>query len=180
MSSFRHIQLRLIALAGGVIAIDQGIKSMVARDIGNSQPRHERWLFGDWLGLSYAQNSGVAFGWLRGHSTTLLALSTLVVLAAIGIYVYANRDSAGVLYAGALIAGGAIGNVIDRIRLGYVRDFFAIGPWPQFNVADAAITIGVGVALISSMRKETRSSAVTTVGRSTREANRAVLTDAAE
>jgi signal peptidase II len=164
-------------LAIGIAAIDQIVKEVIDRQVGQDSVRHERWLVGDWLGISYAENSGVAFGLFRGHSTMLLALATLAVMAAIGGFLYAHRNSAAVLFAGALIAGGSVGNVVDRIRLGYVRDFFAVGPWPQFNLADAAITIGVVIALFSTMREEKKMDRNTLAARARLTENRRAITD---
>jgi signal peptidase II len=166
-----------LLFAAGIVLSDQIVKAVIVRQIGPGSATHERWLRDDWLGLSYAENSGVAFGMLQGHSTLLLAAATLAVLAAIGFYLYAHRRSAGVWFAGALIAGGAIGNVIDRIRLGYVRDFFSVGPWPQFNVADAAITIGVIIALFSTMKEEQNVKRKTPIPHPSSAESRGVVTD---
>lgn len=142
----------LIALL--VVVSDQWIKWLVVRKIGPASERHSVWLFGDWLGLSYAQNSGIAFGLFRGRSNGLLIAGALLILVAIGAFVRSRRESVWMLLAGGLIAGGAIGNLLDRVRLGYVRDFFAVGPWPSFNIADSAITVGVLVALVGSLKEE--------------------------
>ncbi len=146
-----------LSIALLTVAIDQLIKWLVVREIGPSSDRHSVWLFGDWLGLSYAQNNGIAFGLLQGRSNGLLIGSALLVLVAIGVFVRSRRESVTVLLAGGLIAGGAVGNLIDRVHLGYVRDFFAVGPWPSFNIADSAITLGVLIALVGSLREENSS-----------------------
>ena len=143
-----------VAIAAMIVIADQFVKWFVVRKIGPGSDRHSMWLAGDWLGLSYAENTGVAFGLLRGHSSVVLVASSIGVLMLIGWYVYAHRHSLPILVAGGLIAGGAIGNTLDRIRLSYVRDFFAVGPWPSFNLADSAITIGVLFALFGSKREE--------------------------
>ncbi len=166
-------------LSAAVVAVDQLVKSAVVRQIGPESVRQERWLFGDWLGLSYAENTGVAFGLMRGRSTLVLALASFVVLAVLALFLSAHRDSMGIWVAGALITGGAIGNVIDRVRFGYVRDFFTVGPWPRFNIADAAITVGIGVAFLATMRDEQKMDR-TPIERSPRTENRRVLTDVPE
>ena len=71
----------------------------------------------------------------------MLALVTAALLVASFLRVQRTRP---LFHVGAgFVAGGAIGNLIDRVRLGYVTDFVAIGPWPKFNIADSAITVGV-------------------------------------
>jgi signal peptidase II len=142
----------LFLIAGAVFAIDQLLKIWVDDLIGPGAADSERWLLGDWLGLSYARNTGVAFGWLRGASTTVLIVSAAAVGIVVLLYMRAHRDSTATLIAGSLILGGAAGNALDRVRLGHVRDFIAVGPWPQFNVADAAITIGVLLGFAATLR----------------------------
>jgi signal peptidase II len=103
------------------------------------------------VALTRVHNSGVAFGQLRGAGP-LLVMAALV--AAVCILVYRARllRNGGVhplLAVGlALPLGGALGNMIDRIRLGTVVDFIDLGWWPVFNVADSAITIGAIALLI--------------------------------
>jgi len=153
---FRWVFLPL-SIALLTVAIDQLIKRQVAREIGPGSERHTAWLIGDWLGLSYAQNSGIAFGLFQGRSNGLLIAGALLVLIAIGAFMRSRRGSPWVLVAGGMIGGGAVGNLLDRVRFGYVRDFFAVGPWPSFNVADSAITVGVLIALVGSLKEESSS-----------------------
>jgi signal peptidase II len=141
-----------LSIACVVLLLDIVAKWAVMQEVGPAAGRNERWLIGDWLGFSYSENAGVAFGLLQGSSTLMLIAAAFGTLVLIGAFVWMNRSSVGVLVAGGLIAGGAIGNLVDRIRLGHVRDFIAVGPWPTFNVADSAITIGVLVAVWGAMR----------------------------
>ena len=108
---------------------------------------HTRPLLDDWLRLSYVRNSGVAFGLGAGRglpfaAITVLALGLVLVLA----FQDRSRTWARSLALG-LIVGGALGNLIDRVRWGSVIDFLDFGYrtnwWPVFNAADAAITVGV-------------------------------------
>jgi signal peptidase II len=141
-----------VFLASVVVVLDQLTKWAAMRSVGPGAPQQERWIAGDWLGLAYGENSGVAFGLLRGNSTALLTCAVLLGLAAIGWLVWSYRANTFLLIAGGLIAGGAIGNLLDRIRFGHVRDFIAVGPWPSFNLADSAITIGAVIAMIGIWR----------------------------
>jgi signal peptidase II len=93
--------------------------------------------------LDYTLNTGAAFGILRTRGI-LFALVAIVV--SVGIVVYYRAVAASpvlVRTALALVLGGAIGNLVDRIRLGYVVDFVDLRWWPVFNVADSSIVIGV-------------------------------------
>ncbi len=94
--------------------------------------------------LTYVENTGAGFGVFSGH-TWILTVLTLAVILAVVIYMTAKRPKSKTLtLAMTFIMGGALGNVIDRIRLGYVIDFFdfTLIDFPVFNVADCFITIG--------------------------------------
>jgi signal peptidase II len=94
------------------------------------------------LELTLAHNRGVAFG-LAGGAGVGLILVTLAALALI-VYLFARDPGRrGMWVASGLIAGGALGNLLDRIVSGEVTDYIAVGSWPPFNVADIAITCGV-------------------------------------
>tara|TARA_Y100000310_G_C20693019_1_gene823642 strand:- start:2889 stop:3317 length:429 start_codon:yes stop_codon:yes gene_type:complete len=91
--------------------------------------------------LRLTTNTGAGFGIFTGYNTALLFMS-FIILGVI-FYYYNEVPKKTYLYiCYALIVGGAIGNIIDRIRLGNVIDFISISIWPSFNVADASITIG--------------------------------------
>jgi signal peptidase II len=87
--------------------------------------------------------------------TPVLALASIAILGALLLNYTRQRQPPlwHTLAAGA-IAGGAVGNLLDRVRLGYVIDFVSIGLWPNFNVADSAITVGVLVLLWGWLRPE--------------------------
>lgn len=142
------------AIAVVIVALDQIVKWAVDRNLGPDAGHQERWLVDDWLGLSYVKNSGVAFGLLDGSSTLALVIAAIATLAVIGVFTWLHRSSGLVVIGGAMIAAGAIGNLVDRIRLGYVRDFFAVGPWPAFNVADSALTVGVAIAILGMLQTD--------------------------
>lgn len=108
-----------------------------------------------WLSFTHVYNTGMAFGQLRGAGP-LLALAGLAAVA--GILVYRSRVLAAegrmhplLTFGLALPLGGAVGNMLDRIRLGKVIDFIDVNEWfhfPVFNIADSAITVGA-VCLIA-------------------------------
>ena len=100
-------------------------------------------------------NQGAAFGILKGHGSLVLILIAIAALILMAYLLYISTDLVTV-FALSLIAGGALGNLIDRIRIAEVVDFldFYIGQyhWPAFNVADIAITCGVIVYLVAIYR----------------------------
>jgi len=111
-------------------------------------------LVGDWLKLTYTENSGIAFGVTLGSQYVLVAMTVLILFALL-LFVYFSKNRAPVfLTTFGLILGGGIGNLIDRATVGRVVDFihfdlyqgYLFGTWtslwPVFNLADSAITVG--------------------------------------
>ena len=134
-----------ITVATFVAVADQLTKTAVTAAIGPGQLDSTVRIYGSAVQLDYVENRGAAFGVLPGQGF-LLSLLGLVILAGLIIY-YARLKfvSPWLIASVGLIAGGSVGNLIDRVRLGHVVDFIAIGPWPKFNVADSAITVGVAL-----------------------------------
>jgi signal peptidase II len=94
------------------------------------------------LELTLSHNTGVAFG-LAGGAGVKLILVTAVALGVIGYLFARNPLRPGMWVAVGLLAGGALGNLVDRLRHDAVTDFIAVGSWPPFNLADVSITVGV-------------------------------------
>ena len=92
------------------------------------------------LGLTLAHNRGVAFGLAGGGGGRLVALRRSAALVFVGCLFARNPTRPGMWVAVGLLAGGALGNLADRIRAGAVTDYVDIGSWPPFNLADVAIT----------------------------------------
>lgn len=118
-----------------------------------------------WLNLSFQENRGAAFSFLNhsnGWQVYLLVMIAVIVCVGMVFWLLLQpQKSKWQVLAIALIVGGAIGNLIDRLRFGYVIDFidFHLGNWhyATFNIADSAITIGVGlliIILLLSKRKQ--------------------------
>lgn len=139
MNSARARAWRLAgALAGIVVVLDQVAKSLVEANLTSGE---EVDILGP-VGLTLSHNSGVAFGLAAGGGTRLV----LVTALALGVVAYLfSRDPTrpGMWVAAGLLAGGALGNLADRIRADAVTDYIAIGNWPAFNLADVAVTAGV-------------------------------------
>ena len=104
--------------------------------------------------LTYIQNTGASFGILSGNNSLLIWFAII----AIGIIIYfydAIPKSKYAFVFVALILGGALSNLVDRLRLGYVIDFIDLRIWPSFNIADAAITVGaIGLIVYLMKHKE--------------------------
>ena len=102
--------------------------------------------------LTLVRNSGIAFGLFRNHHGILFALISisLVILFFWGSTL--KHHSVGARWGFGFIVGGAIGNWIDRVRVGAVIDFLDFRIWPVFNIADFAITLGVGLYLFSLLK----------------------------
>ncbi|MDI9585363.1 MAG: signal peptidase II [Acidobacteriota bacterium] len=141
-------RLLLIGVAGLVLAGDQFTKWLVTDQL---QPGDSLPVLGAVMSLSYRTNTGGAFSILAGN-TAVLAVISAVVLCALLLWgpglAGTNRAA---LIGVALIAGGAAGNLLDRLRLGYVVDFLDFHIWPVFNLADIGITMGAGLLVISML-----------------------------
>lgn len=132
-------------LAAFIIVLDQVTKQVVRSNLALGESWPER----DWvLRITHVTNSGAAFGILQGQ-TPFLIVTTFLGLAAILLYYFYPPMEHGFLrFILGLQLGGALGNLIDRVRLGEVTDFIDFRFWPAFNVADSSISIGVvGVLL---------------------------------
>lgn len=133
-----------------VLIADQLSKLWV---VHNFEPGESRIVLDQVLYLTYVQNQGAAFGILPGRSWLFLVGALLVVV----VFVILNsrrRQSKSVQVITGLITAGALGNVIDRVRLQYVIDFFDLGWWPVFNIADIAIVSGAILLIIILFRDE--------------------------
>ncbi len=102
--------------------------------------------------FTYIQNPGAAFGMLAGQTWFFVVITSLVLLGLVVSYRWINK--AGALYQVALglVAGGAIGNLRDRIVYTKVIDFLDFRIWPVFNLADTAICLGVALILLDALR----------------------------
>jgi len=138
-------------ISGLTLAADQLTKFVVAAAFhpGQSLP-----LLPGVLHLTYIQNTGAAFGLLKGWQLLFIGLSFAVIVWILRQFLAKRPLAATTLWAYALILGGAAGNLIDRLRFGYVVDFIDVRVWPVFNLGDSAITIGVGLLVWRALRKK--------------------------
>lgn len=126
------------ALCLTVIALDQVAKAIIEDRLVIGQQVE---IVGP-VGLTLSHNQGVAFG-LAGGSVAPLVIFALAALVVVGVLLARNPEKPSMWVAAGLVGGGAVGNLIDRLRAGAVTDFIEIGSWPPFNLADVAITSGV-------------------------------------
>src|SRR5262245_57670497 len=145
-------------VAGLIVCLDQITKALVDRYMSLSESRA---VVDGLVKLTYVQNRGAAFGILSDadlpYQSWLFAVVSLLALGAIAAYAWKlPPGSRTPRIALALIMGGAVGNLLDRLRLGYVVDFvdvhWGIHHWPAFNVADSAISVGVALLLLDILR----------------------------
>lgn len=145
-------------ILGAVVIFDQITKEVLKRSL----ELHEyRPILDGVLSLSHVRNRGAAFGLLSEaglpYQGPILAVVSLLALGAIAAYAWRlPAESRLPRLALALILGGAVGNLIDRLRFGYVVDFVHVywgqHSWPDFNVADSAISTGVALLVIDMLR----------------------------
>ncbi len=157
-------RLELVVVAS-VVLLDQVTKLLVVTDLGLHQTVE---IIPGVLNLTHVRNSGVAFGILNATSFAFkpALMVALAMTALVGVALYATQLSLNQRWARtglALILGGAAGNLVDRARQGYVVDFVDAywGSWHfwAFNVADAAITVGVGILVLDLLRPARSASA---------------------
>lgn len=109
-------------------------------------------------------NTGAAFGMFQGGGLIFGVLAVIVSLIIVLYYPKIPREYVWMRIAIAMQMGGAIGNLIDRIRFGPVTDFIAVGAFPVFNIADASITVGVGILLLNLWLLERKEKAEAAAG----------------
>jgi len=141
---WRTVVLFLVAVA--VVVGDQFSKDWIRANLAVGESLPETGFFC----LVHLQNTGAAWGMLQDH-TELLTVASFIGVAAVMIYnfyicrrypVLENGISKAAIGA---VLGGTVGNLIDRLQLGYVTDFLSVGSFAKFNVADASITTGISI-----------------------------------
>ncbi|GAB4572410.1 MAG: signal peptidase II [Anaerolineae bacterium] len=133
----------LIGVALLVIALDQLTKALVVANLG----LYEQWApieaLRPYFTFTYVQNTGAAFGLFQGGRVVFLLVGVVVIGIILVFYRQLPEGATLMRVALGMQLGGVLGNQIDRVRLGYVVDFFDFKFWPVFNVADSALVVGV-------------------------------------
>lgn len=135
-------------LLAALVLVDQATKAVVKDRIAVGDENSVLPL----VQLVHTKNRGVAFSALEGRTVVVYVVIGLAVLALLA-YVARHAQRPGIWIPAGLLTGGALGNIIDRVRDGAVTDFIKLPAWPAFNVADMGITFGV-LALLYVMERE--------------------------
>ena len=139
----------VLAVSFLLVLADQAVKLGIARTmrLGESIP-----VLSGIFHITYIENPGAAFGMLANQRWFFIIAGILVILAACVMYRRLSETGRLVRLGAALLLGGAVGNLIDRIRLGRVIDFLDFRVWPVFNIADIGICVGVACLIYALMR----------------------------
>jgi signal peptidase II len=154
--SFPLRGLMFLGLAALVVVLDQMTKRVAEDKLERAGVRSVPLpVAGDYVRFTYVENRGAAFGLLQDQTAFFVFVGVLVIGVIAASYRYLPRSGFRLHLALGLQLGGAIGNLIDRIRQGYVVDFVDFGYrsnwWPVFNVADSAIVIGVALLALNAL-----------------------------
>lgn len=140
----------ILMIAALIVGLDQWTKWLVRANI----PAGETWLPESLTWLSpYARivhwyNTGAAFGIFKEGGMVFTVLAFIVIGAILYYYPQVERSDWSLRLAMSMQLGGAIGNLIDRLRIGHVTDFVSVGTFPVFNIADASISVGCVVLFV--------------------------------
>ncbi len=140
----------LLIIVCSIIIADQLSKQLVISmmELGQSVTVIDNFLY-----LTYVRNPGAAFGMLPYQTAFFIAVTLVVVVLILYYYRFLSEDHRWMRLGLSLQLGGALGNLIDRVTAAYVIDFINFTIWPPvFNLADAAIVIGIGIFLVAFWR----------------------------
>jgi len=142
-----------------VLILDQSLKSFIRLNflVGESMP-----IIKNILHVTFVRNTGAAFGLFKNSAPFFIIVSMAAIM--VMLYLLLKSVTKGEFlknfifnFSLILIISGAFGNLIDRIRFGYVIDFIDVRIWPVFNIADSSITIGSLILILSFMRQKAQS-----------------------
>ncbi|MER3457668.1 MAG: signal peptidase II [Chloroflexota bacterium] len=154
----------LLLVAAITLLLDQATKALVVRFLSPAQTWNFSPLLARWVSITYVTNTGAAFGLFPDQGFFFIIVALVVVAV---IILYYRRLPAGqwlIRLALGLQLGGALGNLLDRLRYGYVVDFvdlnfWPLKEWPVFNVADASIVLGVVLLALTILQEESHARA---------------------
>ena len=155
----------LWVLAAIVLLLDQSTKALIVGWLNWG----ESWPVEGFFRFTHARNTGTAFSLFQGHSNILSIVAVIAVGVLLWVYWSTGAKSFILRVALGLQLGGALGNLLDRLQQGYVTDFIDVGPWPIFNVADSAISVGMVLMVwyfFTNRDEETTNIATTQTARS--------------
>jgi len=134
------------------LVIDQISKRLVMTSFSPGESWNPVAALERWVSLTYVTNTGAAFGLFPDHGVVFMIIAVVVVVAIIFYYRYLPGDQWLVQISLGLQLGGALGNLLDRLRYGYVIDFIDFKVWPVFNVADSSVFVGVVILAFHLLR----------------------------
>ncbi len=137
-----------IVTSAAVVLLDRWTKELAIEHL-LERGVPSRPILGEYIRLTYVENRGAAFGLLQDQTYFFIVVGVIVIGVIIASYRYVPEPSWFLNLCLGLQMGGAIGNLIDRVRDGYVVDFIDLTFWPVFNIADSAICVGVAGLAIS-------------------------------
>jgi len=144
----------LFLITSVILVLDQYTKWLVKTNLAVG----ESWSPWAWLEpyarIVHWQNTGVAFGMLQGMNTVFAVLAVIVSIAIVIFFGRIPEKDWLLRLALTLQLSGAVGNLIDRIQQGYVTDFVSVGTFAVWNIADACITVGVGILILDLLLQE--------------------------
>jgi signal peptidase II len=143
-------------VALGVLVLDQIVKAIVVKNMVLYQSIP---VIKGFFHLTYVLNPGAAFSILRNQTTFFIIITILVVVFIVFYIPKIPKNNYFMLIGFGSVVGGALGNLLDRIRLAKVIDYLDFRFWPVFNIADMGIVIGVGLLLIGFWQEEKRQKA---------------------
>lgn len=152
----RLASVLLVLLVIGLVGCDHATKHIAQTELRGHAPVT---LLGNILDLRYTENRDVGFGLLRAVPAPvrrpLILVGGSIGLGVLGLLWWRRRRAPLLLHAAfATFAGGALGNLTDRLARGYVVDFVHVHHWPVFNVADVCLVVGAGLLWLASRRHE--------------------------
>jgi len=134
-----------------ILILDQGSKILVRAIMKEGQSIS---IINDIFHLTFVKNPGAAFGMLPGKTLFFITITLLTVVLISLFYRKVPKEKLALRLGLGLMLGGAVGNLIDRMRTGMVTDFIDLRVWPVFNLADTAIFVGVVILAIEFLRPE--------------------------
>ena len=149
------------------LILDQVTKFLILNRFSNKPAGYSESIIGDFFCFTFVKNEGGAFGVKLIMSPWAVLISSVFIFCLLTYYIIKKEKSPMLMYGLPLILGGAAGNLIDRMRFGYVIDFLDFRVWPVFNIADITITAGVIMVIFyllfsSPEAKSTKTSPIST------------------
>ena len=155
MKNYNSIQEKIISswllkdklfwtLFPSIFLFDQITKYLVYKNLALGQSIPEDFI----IKITYARNTGTAFSLFSSYGSLLLIISIFVAVFFTVYFLMIEKPKLTMRLFISLVVAGALGNIIDRVRFGYVNDFIDVGFWPIFNIADSSISIALTIYFI--------------------------------